>query len=335
MAINPSIGLVGIAKQADRDTPASVPTYVHGLTGGSPFGASRTIANTEVACGTRAPSDARVDSISITPSVQSLCYPDVFGEYLYAALGACVTKAVEGKEGVYEHTFTMGSALQYFTIWSQIGVNGFTRSDGCKCDSLEVSATGNEHLAMNASFQGLDGKVGLSEIPGNVEASCFGGKYTTTDCTFKLDAAGSTPVEALVSEVTFTFSNNLSTLTSIGRATPREVAEGSLSVGISVTTIPDNLNEYQKMLTGSLDSTDITGKVVLGSVYSKFYHTDNEDYTLEISSNHLPFTADFPEVDPGGNEATIQFSCDAAIVTSSSESPVTVTLRNGVESYTA
>ena len=96
MAINPSIGLVGIAKQADRDTPAAEPTYVHGLTGGSPFGASRSIANTEVACGTRAPSDARVDSISITPSIQALCYPDAFGEYLYAALGAVTSKQVSG-----------------------------------------------------------------------------------------------------------------------------------------------------------------------------------------------------------------------------------------------
>lgn len=340
MAINPSIGLVGIAKQADRDTPAAEPTYVHGLTGGSPFGASRSIANTEVACGTRAPSDARVDSISITPSIQALCYPDAFGEYLYAALGAVTSKQVSGTgddsgPAVYEHVFTMGSALQYFTIWSQIGTNGFTRSDGCKCDSLEISASGNEHLAMTASFQGLDGKVGLASIPGKLTPSCFGGKYTTTDCTFKLDASGSTPAEALVSEASFTFSNNLSALTSIGRVTPREIAEGSLSAGVSVTTIPDDLKEYQKLLTGSENSTDITGKVVLGSVYAKFFDTDNPAYTLEVAINHVPFTAEFPEVEPGGNEATIAFTTDAAIVTSASESPVTVTLRNGVKSYTA
>ena len=311
MAINPSIGLVGIAKQTDRDTPATAPTYVHGLTGGSPFGASRSIANTDVACGTRAPSDARVDSISITPNIQSLCYPDAFGE------------------------FTMGDVLPYFTIWSQVGVNGFARADGCKCDSLEISASGNEHLAMTASFQGLDGKVGLTDIPGDKSASCFDGKYTTTDCTFKLDAAGSTPAEALVSECSFTFGNNVSALTSLGRVTPREIAEGRLSAGISVTTIPDDLKEYQKLLTGSETSTDITGKVVLGSVYAKFFHTDNPDYTLEIKADHIPFTAEFPEVDPSGSEATIQFTTDAAIVTSASESPVKVIIRNNVASYTA
>lgn len=336
MALNPSIGLAGIAIQADRDTPATQPTYMHGLTGGSPFGASRSIANTDVACGTRAPSDARVDSVEITPSIESLCYPDVFGLYLLAAMGKVTTTKVDGSDedsNLYKHVFTMGSALDYFTLWSQIGTNGFTRADGCKCDELQLSASGNEHLAMSASFQGLDGKVGIDAIPGDVAASCFGGKYTTTDCTFMLDTSGSDPAEALVSEASFTLKNNVAALTSIGRVTPREIAEGNLQAGISVTTIPDDLKTYQKLLTGSETSVDITGKVVLGSIYAKFYHTDNPDFTLEIEADHIPFTADFPEVDPGGNEATIEFSTDAAIVNSSDESPITITLVNSVPSY--
>lgn len=338
MALNPSIGLAAIAIQADRDTPATQPTYMHGLTGGSPFGATRSIANTDVACGTRAPSDARVDSVEITPSIEALCYPDAFGMYLLAALGNVKSSPVtpakgDAPTGYYKHVFTMGSVLDYFTLWSQIGANGFTRADGCKCDELQVSATGNEHLAMTASFSGLDGKVGLASIPGNVQASCFGGKYTTTDCDFKIDTSGSVPAEALVSEASFTIKNNVSALTSIGRVTPREIAEGSLQFGVSVTTIPDDLKTYQKLLTGSDTSTDITGKVVFGSVYAKFFHTDDPNITFEVEANHLPFTADFPEVDPSGNEASIQFSTDAAIVTAADESPVTITLVNKVASY--
>ena len=334
MSLNPSIGLAGIAFQKDRDTPATQPTYLHGLTGGSPFGASRNIANTAVACGNRAPSDARVDSIEITPSIQSLCYPDTLGWYLYAALGACkTTDLADTKKGYYQHVFTMGNTVPYATIWSQIGTNNFTRSDGCKCGTLELTATGNEHLGMQADFQGIDAQVGIAAIPGSVEASCFGGKYTTTDCTFKIDASGSTPAEALVSEASFTIENNLSALTSIGRVTPREIAEGNLSAGCSVTTIPDDITEYKKLMTGSKTSTSLTGKVVLGSVYAKFFHTDDPNMTLEISVNHCPFTAEFPEVDPEGNEATIQFTTDAAIITAAGESPLTITLVNQVASY--
>lgn len=340
MALNPSIGLAAIARQTDRDTPATQPTFMHGLTGGSPFGASRSIATTDVACGTRAPSDARVDSVEVTPKIESLCYPDAFGLYLLAACGSVHSEAVAPEKGgdatgYYKHVFTMGSALDYFTMWSQIGTNGFTRADGCKCDELQLTATGNEHLAMSASFSGIDGQVGLASIPGNVQASCFGGKYTTTDCDFKIDTAGSNPADALVSEATFDIKNNVSGLRSLGRVTPREIAEGNCEFGVTVTTIPDDLKTYQKLLTGSETKTDITGKVVFGSVYAKFYHTDDPKMTLEISANHLPFTADFPEVDPGGNEASIQFKCDKAIVSSGNESPFTITLVNKVATYIA
>ena len=50
MSLNPSIGLAGIAIQNTRDEHAAAPTFMHGLTGGSPFGASRTIANSAVGC---------------------------------------------------------------------------------------------------------------------------------------------------------------------------------------------------------------------------------------------------------------------------------------------
>lgn len=335
MALNPSIGLAGIALQSARGSVAAKPTFVHGLTGGSPFGVSRSIANTAVACGNRAPSDARVDSVEITPSIQSLCYPDVFGLYLYLALGNVVSKACsdEPLKGYYEHTFTMGADIPYSTIWSQIGVDNFTRSDDCKLSTLQINATGNEHLSMQADFRGCDGQVGIASIPGKVEASCFNGKYTTTDCDFKLDTASETPAEALVSEASLTIENNVSDLSGLGRSMPRDVAEGNCNIGVSVTTIPDNILQYKKMITGSETATAISSKVVLGSVYAKFFHTDDPNMTLEINVGHIPFTADFPEVDPEGNEATIQFSSDASIIKVAGESPVTIRLINKTASY--
>jgi hypothetical protein len=336
MAINPSIGLVGVAVQEGRDTPASTPTFLHGLTGGTPFGASRSIANTPVACGNRGPSDARVDSIEINPSVQTLCFPDVIGLYLYAALGE-VTSAADtvAGEGYYKHVFKMGSALPYLTVWSQVGVDNFTRSDGCKVSQLQFSATGNEHLAAQVDMMGIDAQVGIDAIPGSLDPSCYEGKYTTTDCTFKLDTASETPADALVADATFTISNGVSGLTSLGRVTPRDIADGNLSAGVSVTTIPDDITQYQKMMTGSASSTQITGKVVLGSVYAKFKSSDDEKMTLEFQYDHVPFTADYVSVEPEGAEGTIQFTSDAAIIAAADESPVTITLVNKTPSYKA
>ena len=138
-----------------------------------------------------------------------------------------------------------------------------------------------------------------------------------------------------MSEASFTLSNNTSALTSLGRVTPRDIADGNLSAGVSVTTIPDDITQYKKMVTGSDSSTQISGKVVMGSVYAKFMHSEDEKMTLEIEYKHVPFTADYPSVDPEGAEGTIQFTADAAIITEPTESPVTITLVNKVESYTS
>lgn len=331
MPINPSIGMVGIAVQESRDKAATKPTYVHGLTGGSPFGISRNVESTPISCGTRAPIDVRVSAVEVSPSVETLAFPDSIGEYLYAALGKEEPSLV--KSGVYKHIFTMGDKLPYCTLWSQVGTNNFNRADGCKCSELNISATGNEHLAVTAAFSGINAEVGIASIPGEVEPSCFGGKYTTTDCTFKLDASGPSPKEALVADCSFKIANGTSPLSGLGRVMPRDIADGALSVSVEVTTIPDDATEYKKMVTGSADSTKISGKVVMGSVNAKFMHTDNPEYYLEVNIPHVPFTADYPSVDPEGSEGTIKFSCDKAIATAKGESPITITLVNGVESY--
>lgn len=333
MAINPAIGLVGVAFQPDRDTAATAPTFKHGLTGGSPFSADRSIASTSVACGNRAPTDARVDSIEVGGSIESLCYPDTVGFYIYAGLGAEEVGQDGVPEGYYKHVFTMGDKLPYCTIWSQVGVDNFTQAIGCKASSVEFSATGNEPIAMTAQFIGIDGKVGIDGIPGDVAASCYGGKFIPTDCEFKLDTASDNPAEALVSDVSFTITNGTSGLTSLGRATARDIADGQLSFGVSATTIPDDITEYKKMVTGSADSVDISGKVVMGSVYAKFYHSEDPNITLEFEVHHVPFTAEYPSVDPEGTEGTIQFTCDAAIIAAAGESPATITLVNKVASY--
>lgn len=332
MAMNPSIGLVGIAVQKDRDTPATEPAYLHGLTGGSPFGMSRSVANTAVACGSRSPSDAYVESIEYSGSVQSLCYPDAFGMWLYAALGEDTVTPVTGKDGYYKHVFRMASALPFLTCWSQFDTS-VQRLEGCICGTLEIGATGNERLTMSASVLGLDGYVDVGTIPGSTQASCYDGKFMTTDCTFKLDTASDVPADALVSEATFTIENNATGLTSLGRANPRDIAVGNFSAGVSVTTIPDDISMYKKMVTGSASETHVSSKLVLGSVSAHFLHTDDANMTLDIEMGHIPFTADFPEVDPEGNEATIQFTSDAAIVNASGDSPIVVTLVNKVPSY--
>lgn len=333
MSVNPSIAFAAVALQADRDTPAETPTFLHGLTGGTPYAVSKSTASRAVSCGNRAATNARVESIEANPTVNTLCYPDALVLYLYAALGAIKSEAdAEAGSGYFKHVLTMGSDLPYLTLWGQLD-KGIGKTSGCRVGNMQITASGNDYLDAAISLMGIDSEFGLPTIPGSLAASCYDGQFITTDCTFKLDTASSVPVEALVADASFTIENNAAAQSSLGRAMPRDIGIGQLAAGVSVTTIPDDFKQFQKMLTGSESSTVVSSKVVFGSVYAKFVLDSDEKQYIEIKYDHVPFSAEFPEADPEGNEATIQFSCDSAIVRDANSSPVTITVVNKVESY--
>ena len=333
MSVNPSIAFAAVALQTDRDTPAETPKFLHGLTGGTPYAVSKSTASRSVSCGNRAASNARVEAIEANPTVNTLCYPDVFPLYLYAALGAIKSSPDStAGSGYHKHVITMGADLPYLTVWGQLD-KGIGVTSGCRVGTLEITASGNDYLDAAISLMGTDSKFGLSQIPGSLTASCYGGQFITTDCEFKLDTASNVPKGALVSEATFTIENNAAAQTALGRAMPRDIGIGQLAAGVSVTTIPDDFKQFQKMLTGSDSETQVSSKVVFGSVYAKFVLDSDANQYIEIKYDHVPFSAEFPEADPEGNEATIQFTCDSAIVRDAKSSPVTITVVNKVETY--
>ncbi len=335
MSVNPSIAFAAVALQADRDTPAEQPKFLHGLTGGTPYAVSKSTASRAVSCGNRAASNARVESVEANPTVNTLCYPDVLPLYLYAALGSIKSSPeASAGSGYHKHVITMGPDLPYLTLWGQLD-KGIGKTSGCRVGNLQISAAGNDYLDASISLMGIDSQFGLASIPGSLKASCYDGQFITTDCEFKLDTASSVPTAALVAEATFTIENNAAAQSSLGRAMPRDIGIGQLAAGVSVTTIPDDFKQFQKMLTGSESATNVSSKVVFGSVYAKFSLDSDAKQYIEVKYDHVPFSAEFPEADPEGNEATIQFTCDSAIVRDAKSSPVTITVVNKVERYDA
>lgn len=331
MSINTAIGLVGIAKQASRDTGASAPTYVHGLTGGATFAADRSVSVDEVACGMRANVDAYVEKVSVAPSFQCRAYADALGLYLLGALGA---DEVTGDGGTYTHEFTMGSALPYLTMWGQTGTDNITCVSGCKVDELELSFDGNKPLDVSVTLRGLTAALGLSALPGSVEPSCFSGYFVPTAGTFLIDTASDTPTaQAIVTKGSVKVSNGVEETYGAGQAMPSEVSEKKCEVSGSVTCLPDDMSLYRAMLTGSTTGTAPSASIVFGSFEWTFTHRDNPDWQLVVEGDHVPFKADWLDVDPGGGSGEVEFSFDQALVAELGGSPITVTLTNDVASY--
>lgn len=334
--INTSIGLIGVAKQSAKGTAASTPSFVHGLTGGQVFKLDRTVESDDVSCGVRAGIDSHIESIVPGADFDTYGYADVLPLYFYAAMGNIASAAASGTgmSGYYDHTVTLGDLLPYLTVWGRIG-SEYTSVAGCKVDQLEMEFEGNNPLEFGVTLLGIAATLGLNAFPGSVDPSCFDGYFIPTGGTFKIDTASGTPATAPVTQGSLTLANNCTADPLAGQVTPGDVEEGKLSSSGSVTVKPDDMTLYRKLVTGSSSGTTPTAAMVYGSLEWNFTHSKDSKCSMKITASNIPFTADFPDVDPAGGAAEVEFSFDNIGLASRSDSPVTVVITNQVASYTS
>lgn len=333
MSVNTSIGLIGVAKQADKATPATAPTFVHGLTGGQTFKLDRSVESANVSCGIRAGTDSYVAGVTPGVDFETYGYSDVIALYFYACMGNIATTAQTGTDKASKkHVVTLGDLLPYLTFWGRIG-GEYTRTDGCKVDQIEMDFEGNAPLSFGITAIGLDATLGLDSFPGSIDPSCFDGYYVPTGGTFKIETLGSTPVAAPVTKGNLTLSNSCTANPLAGMVLPGDVEEGKLSTSGSVTVKPQDMTLYRKMITGSASGTKPTGGMVYGSFEWNFTHSKNPKHKMKVEASRVPFTCEFPSVDPEGGAAELDFSFDNVGVDSRGGSPVTVTFENDTASY--
>jgi len=337
--INTSIGMLGVAKQTDKATAASTPSFKHGLTGGGLVKPERSIDQKDVACGVRASiSDgAFVDEVNIGVDFETLAYDDVLALYLYSACGAVTSAPVTGSTGYYKHTISLGSALPWLTFWGQIGNTAdatVQKATGCKIDALALEFEGNKPLNIGITAAGI-AAVLFGSWSDQLTPSCFEGYFVPTNGTFKIDTASSTPSVATVTKGSLELSNTLKPYRSAGTVIPSELAEGKLSAGLAMTVIPDDWALIRKLITGSSAGTSVSSGIVYGSMEWNFTHTKDSTRTLKIVAQNVPWNCEMPEVDPEGNAAEIEFKADNIGVASSAGSPISIELVNKTASYTS
>ncbi len=329
--INTSIGLIGVAKQAVKGTAASEPSFVHGLTGGQVFNLDRTVENDDVSCGVRAGTDSHVESVVPGADFDTYGYADALALYYYAAMGSIASTAA-AQSGYYQHVITLGDLLPYLTVWGRIG-SEYSSVAGCKVDELEMEFEGNAPLEFGVTLLGIAATLGLQSFPGNADPSCFDGYFVPTGGVFKVDTLGDTPAVAPVLSGNLTLANSCTADPLAGSVIPGDVEEGKLTTSGSVTVKPADLTLYRKMVTGSASGTTPTGQMVYGSFEWNFTHSKDPKMTMKVEAANVPFTAEWPDVDPQGGAAEVEFSFDDIGVADRSGSPVTVTIVNQVESY--
>lgn len=335
MPINTGIGLVGIAIQEDQTTPAEKPQFVHGLTGGTPFQISREIGTTAVACGLRGNIDAHLSETNFEPNFSFLGYQEVAPVYSYGALGTLRTEPA-GKPGLFKHTITIGETLPSLTVFGREGqteAGGFGKTVNCKVSELEFSFSDTEPLTMNPTLMGCNLIKLLEDACAGFNPLCFDGFFTPVGGEFKLDTAGQRPMPTIITEGTWTITNDCEPVRDPTTTRPARIAEKMSKAAVSLSVTPDDFDLFWRMVTGSSIATEPAKTIVYGSYYVKFMHDRNPDFTLEIEGRKVPFSAEVPEVDPEGAAGAFTFSSDDSYVEKVGDSPITITIVNDIENY--
>lgn len=322
MALQKGKAQIGIAKQSGKGTIAGNPTFAHGLTGGGLVIA----ANQEpdpMTSAYLAASGAYRDKVENGANIQTRAWQKGIGLYLLGALGAVNTSG----SGTYTHTFTLGTALPYLTVFEKAGDNAIHAVRDCKVDELEISWEANKPLDVSAKLVGGVWSAPASFTP-TVDECDTTNYYIPVGGTFKYDVDSGTPVAASVKGGKVTIKRSAEAQFFSGAIEAGDVFEGSCAVEVALTVLPDDTTLWRNILTGTTSGSSIATTPTMGSFEVTFVKGSD---SLKLASGAVAFLCDYPEADPAGGAVEAELAGGA--YRGSGSTPITVTLINTQTSY--
>jgi len=322
MPLQKRIAFVGISKQTAKGAGAAAATYGLGVRGGSTLMVDLQQENDAITFASRVSSyDNR---LSITPgaSIQTRLWPRSAGLLLYGALGAINTTGA----GPYTHAITPGSTLPYLTFFSQYDTE-YHKVVDCKVNTLNLAWSERSPVEVDFDLLGIT-------------ATLYTASYTTTNDengqsrfippggVFQVDTSSGTPASAKIVGGRISIQNNLVPIPLSAAVTPDDVFEAEAALEVELRLMPDNTNEWRKIITGAVGGTTPTGTEIYGSFSTKFTIDASNDLT--ITSTRVAFLADYPEADPSGGPAELTL---IGRIKKPAGAAITATLINSVTSY--
>lgn len=316
---------VGLAAQTAKGSAAAAPEFVFGVTGGQVIKAELNEGDVNSTWSGRV-QDGH-DRTGVTPGAgfDLLVMPNSIGTLLFLLAGNTVNNgySVSGTDP-YTHEFKAGDALSYGTLWAQYGTDFYSLADA-KLNELEFSWEGPGSLKARAAILGKTLTFGLAEIPsGGTDERPASGLFRGHGGTFTVDSAS-----ALVKSGSIRFTNNVEALHGSDDVEPNDVFEGMVAAEASLTVVPENLNLWRKIVTGSTSGTTPAATPYFGNLSVKFVKDTDTDLTIAISN--LKFACEVPEANPEGGPA--ELALEGMMSAPVSGDPWTITLKNAHADY--
>lgn len=324
MGLQRGLAQVGLAKQPAKGTAQTPPAFAWGVRGGEIVGLEiaqdreeSTLSNTLVA-----PAVNRRSTIPMGGFTSRAC-PGSVGLLLLGALGAVATT---GSGPTWTHVITPATDVPWLTLTGDLaGI--FRQVRDAKVDELSLSWSENDPLEVEAALIGTALSFpGAFGVPVVDEARAA--HFTPCGGTFLLDVASTVPVAAPVKAGTLKVANSLDAPILSGSSQPADVFPGTKVLDMSLTIVPDNLDTWRSIVTGSPAGAAPVCTTVYGS-FDVLFALGTA--TLRLAAGRVAFVTDFPEADPAGGPVELQLA--GMVVLPPSGAALTATLVNGVSAY--
>jgi hypothetical protein len=325
--------VVGIAGQTAMGVAAAEAVFAHTLTGGKLIDVPVEQNPDETTSGDRERSFAIRTGVS--PSFgpwTSHAYLRSLGLYLLGVYGTVVDGGVPG---AYTHTYGVGDELPYLTAWSLIDVEYQQVSD-VKISELGLTwdGPGPLELSVNGPACAVDANADAWDLPtGSDDESGSDAFLIPTGGTFKIAADGDAPATALITGGEVKISNELETIPSSATLLPGLLAEKMLATEVTLKVVPENLELWRTILTGSASGSTPQEVPAYGSFEISFVEHGTGTGTLALRAHRVAFMCDFPDVDPAGGYVELDM---AGVCFKTTTYPgVVPVLTNAVAEYSA
>ena len=322
MPLSSRIVFNGISKQTAKGSPDADPTFGHGVRSGQVTSVELDQSADELTSTERFNSAAQRLGVTNGADFVTRVYPASMGLYYYAALGGIQTSGSTN----YTHTITPAATLPYLSQFGRIDTEYFRIQDS-KIDELTITWDGTAPPELGVRTLGGTLLVGTTWTATTDESTDE--FLPTAGGTFQFDGETGTAVTANVVGGSITVANNLSTIVLSTSIDPSDVWEAVQTAEVTLRIVPDNLNDWQAVITGSDSGTAVQATPTYGSFDVTF--TEDANTSLQIAATRVAFTADLPEGNPAGD--AVELTLVGEVLKPSGSDAITVTAKNQTASY--
>jgi hypothetical protein len=313
------VATVGFAKQSAKASLETDPAYEIGVNSGTLAGIDFTEEDLPISWSSRMVQGHDRTQAIPTTSFESLAMPKSLGLLLQAAVGQ---DTISGAGDPYSHLFEPIVALPYLTMFSRRNDEYAVIGDG-RVSELVLTWEKTGALKVSASVMGCTYEFDASAPTPDAQEKPAAGIMKGCGGTFQY--AGNT---AVITGGSITINNSVDAIFGSDSVLPADVFPALHTVDVSLTIVPENLDEFQRAATGTTGGATVSCLPIYTTADMSWSVGNDADRQLTFDVDRMKTMVAFPEVQSSGGP--VELSVEGSIAEAASGTTYDFTLTNDV-----